>query len=91
MARPQPSPIECSALSVHCSTPIEVCESRDRKGLYAKARAGQIKGFTGISDPYEAPTDAELAIDTSGTPDEAAQEILLHLEREGFVGATLEN
>jgi sulfate adenylyltransferase len=75
---------------VHCSTPLEVCESRDRKGLYAKARAGQIKGFTGVSDPYEAPTDAELAIDTSGTPDEAAQEILLHLEREGFIGATLD-
>jgi sulfate adenylyltransferase len=47
------------------STPLEVCEARDRKGLYAKARAGLITGFTGIDDPYEAPTDADLTIDTS--------------------------
>ncbi len=50
---------------VHVSTPLEVCEARDRKGLYARARAGQITGFTGIDDPYEEPTDADLAIDTS--------------------------
>lgn len=50
---------------VHVSTPLEVCEARDRKGLYAKARAGLITGFTGIDDPYEAPTDADLTIDTS--------------------------
>ncbi len=73
---------------VHLSTPLEVCKQRDREGLYAKARAGVIKGFTGISDPYEAPEDAESVIDTSDmTPDEAAQIILLHLEREGYVGA----
>ena len=73
---------------VHVATPIEVCEERDRKGLYAKARAGIIKEFTGISDPYEAPRDADVRIDTSSlSPEEAAQEILLHLEREGFVGA----
>ncbi len=73
---------------VYLSTPLEVCEQRDRKGLYAKARAGIIKEFTGISDPYEAPEDAEVVIDTSDmTPDEAAQIILLHLEREGYVGA----
>ena len=60
---------------VHLSTPVEVCEERDRKGLYAKARAGIIKEFTGISDPYEEPTDADITIDTSGlAPDEAAQE-----------------
>ena len=47
-------------LLVHVATPLEVCEQRDRKGLYAKARAGQLKGMTGIDDPYEAPTDAEL-------------------------------
>lgn len=52
-------------LLIHISTPLEVCEQRDRKGLYAKARAGLIKEFTGISDPYETPTDADLAIDTS--------------------------
>ena len=73
---------------VHVATPIEVCEQRDRKGLYAKARAGIIKEFTGISDPYEAPADAEVVIDTAElTPEEAAQEILLYLEREGYVGA----
>jgi sulfate adenylyltransferase len=63
-----------------------VCEARDRKGLYAKARAGVLKEFTGISDPYEAPSDAELVIDTADvTPEEAAQQIILHLEREGFI------
>jgi sulfate adenylyltransferase len=71
---------------VHVATPIEVCEARDRKGLYAKARAGLVKEFTGISDPYEAPADAELVIDTtSTTPAEAAQEVILHLEREGYI------
>ena len=74
---------------VHVDTPLDVCEQRDRKGLYAKARAGIIKEFTGISDPYEAPADAELAIDTTAlTPDEAAQRIILHLEKAGYVGAS---
>ena len=73
---------------VHVATPIEVCEGRDRKGLYAKARAGIVKEFTGISDPYEDPKDAEVMIDTSDvTPEEAAQQIILHLEQEGFIGA----
>ncbi len=73
---------------VHAATSIDVCEQRDRKGLYAKARAGIVKEFTGISDPYEAPTDAEVVIDTAKlSPEEAAQTIILHLEREGFVGA----
>lgn len=73
---------------VHVSTSIEVCEQRDRKGLYAKARAGIVKEFTGISDPYEVPSKAEVVIDTARlSPEEAAQAILLHLEREGFVGA----
>jgi sulfate adenylyltransferase len=74
---------------VHVATSIDVCEQRDRKGLYAKARAGIVKEFTGISDPYEAPTHAEVVIDTAKlSPEEAAQTILLHLEREGFVGAS---
>jgi sulfate adenylyltransferase len=73
---------------VHIATPLEVCESRDRKGLYAKARAGIIKEFTGISDPYEEPTDAEVVIDTTDiSPDQAAQRIILHLESEGFIEA----
>ncbi len=72
---------------VHVATPLEVCEERDRKGLYAKARAGIIKEFTGISDPYEEPADADVVIDTSDTsPEEAANEIILHLEHMGYVG-----
>jgi sulfate adenylyltransferase len=73
---------------VHLTTALDVCEKRDRKGLYAKARAGIVKQFTGISDPYEVPKDADVILDTSDmTPEEAAQEIFLHLEREGFIGA----
>jgi sulfate adenylyltransferase len=73
---------------VHISTPIEVCEARDRKGLYAKARAGIIKEFTGISDPYEVPEDADLTIDTTDiTADEAANTVVLHLEHLGFLAA----
>src|SRR5207253_987949 len=73
---------------VHVATPIEVCEERDRKGLYAKARAGIVKEFTGISDPYEEPEDADIVIDTTElTPDEAAHQIVLHLEREGYIGS----
>jgi adenylyl-sulfate kinase len=53
---------------VHLATPLEVCEARDVKGLYAKARAGEIPEFTGISDPYEPPGRAEVTIDTSVTP-----------------------
>ncbi len=73
-------------IEVHVATPLEVCEARDRKGLYAKARAGLIKGFTGIDDPYEAPEAPELRIDTSEcTPEEAVQEILLKLESLGYI------
>lgn len=77
---------------VHVATSLEVCEQRDRKGLYAKARAGIVKEFTGISDPYEVPQDAEVVIDTAElTPEEAAQEIILHLERQGFIGVSPAN
>ena len=73
---------------VHVSTPLAVCETRDRKGMYAKARAGIIKEFTGISDPYEEPADADVVIDTSNlSPTEAAREVLLFLERQGFISA----
>ena len=75
-------------LLVHVSTSLEVCEERDRKGLYAKARSGALPEFTGISDPYEVPGDADVTIDTTQlTPEEAAQQIILHLESEGYVGA----
>ena len=74
-------------LLVHVATPIAVCEQRDRKGLYAKARAGIVKEFTGVSDPYEEPKDAGLSIDTADrSPEECVQAILLHLEKEGYVG-----
>lgn len=73
---------------VHADAPLEVCERRDRKGLYAKARAGLVSGFTGISDPYEPPRDAEVVLRTAEvTPEEAAQQVLLHLEREGYLRA----
>jgi len=73
-------------VEVFVSTPIEECEKRDRKGMYAKARAGLIKGFTGVDDPYDIPCSPEVSIDTTGvTPDEAAQEILLFLGQKGFV------
>jgi sulfate adenylyltransferase len=72
---------------VHVAAPLEVCEARDRKGLYAKARAGTLKQFTGISDPYEHPADADIVIDTGEmTAEEAAQEVMLHLEAEGYIG-----
>jgi sulfate adenylyltransferase len=74
-------------LLVHLNTPLEVCEGRDRKGLYAKARAGIVKEFTGISDPYEAPEKAEVRIDTGAVSAEgAAQRIILHLQTEGYLG-----
>ena len=73
-------------IEVFVATPLEVCEQRDRKGMYAKARAGLIKGYTGIDDPYEAPDSPEVRIDTTGiSPDEAAQEILLYLGQKGFI------
>lgn len=76
---------------VHTSTSLEICEQRDRKGLYAKARAGLIPTFTGVSDPYESPDDAEVVIDTTNTtPEEAAQEILLYLRKQGYVGDVAE-
>ena len=73
-------------VEVHVSTPIRVCEKRDRKGMYAKARAGLIKGFTGVDDPYEIPKSPEVRIDTTDiNPNEAAQEILLYLGQAGYI------
>ena len=71
---------------VHLATPLEVCEQRDRKGMYAKARAGILKEFTGISDPYEAPEDAEITLDTTDlTPEQAADAVFDYLETQGFL------
>ena len=71
---------------IHVATPIEVCEARDRKGLYAKARSGEIQNFTGISDPYEEPEDAELIVQTTNqTAEESCEFILDHLKALGFL------
>ncbi len=73
-------------VEVFVDTPLEVCEQRDSKGLYAKARRGEIKGFTGIDDPYERPTNPEITLDTvSNTPEENARRILHRLLQDGFV------
>ena len=73
-------------IEVHVATSLEICEERDRKGLYAKARAGLIKEFTGISDPYEVPENAEMIIDTATlSPEEAAQRMLVKLESLGYI------
>jgi sulfate adenylyltransferase len=72
---------------VHVATPLEECERRDRKGLYAKARRGEIPDFTGISSPYEEPDDAELRLDTTGrTIDECVDEVWTLLNRRGYLG-----
>ena len=73
-------------IEVHVATSIEECERRDRKGLYARARAGIIKEFTGVSDPYEVPGNPELEVDTKDvTPEESAQEVMLVLEKLGYL------
>jgi adenylylsulfate kinase len=73
-------------VEVHVNTPIETCEQRDPKGLYKKARSGQLKGFTGIDDPYEAPLKAELTIDaTSTSPQQATLILLEYLEKQGII------
>ncbi|GAA3759869.1 adenylyl-sulfate kinase [Micromonospora maritima] len=78
-------------LLVHVATPLAVCEQRDRKGLYARARAGLITGMTGIDDPYEEPTDADLAVDTSDlTVEEAIQRVMEHLTETGWVEPRLQ-
>lgn len=71
---------------IHVATPLEECERRDRKGLYAKARAGEIPEFTGISSPYEEPGDAAVRVDTTGrTIGDALQDVLDHLHEAGYL------
>ena len=73
-------------VEVHVDCPVEVCEQRDVKGLYKKARAGEIKEFTGISAPYEAPEKPELTINTAGqSVEESAKQIQAYLEKQGIV------
>jgi len=73
-------------VEVYMSTPLETCEKRDRKGLYAKAKAGVIKGVTGVDDPYEPPSSPEITVDTTDiTPSEGAAQILEHLRDKGYL------
>jgi adenylylsulfate kinase len=73
-------------IEAYVKASVEECERRDVKGLYAKARAGEIKEFTGVSDPYEPPKNAELVIDTEQqTPEESARQILDYLEDQGLI------
>ena len=75
-------------VEVHVDCPVEVCEQRDVKGLYKKARAGEIKEFTGISAPYEAPTSPELVIDTGAEPvEKSVERLVTHLEAKGYLGS----
>jgi sulfate adenylyltransferase len=73
-------------IEVFVDTPLEVCEERDIKGMYARARRGEIKGFTGIDDPYEAPADPEITLPTVGvSPQDNARAIIAYLEEHGFL------
>jgi adenylylsulfate kinase len=73
-------------IEVFVNTPIETCEQRDPKGLYKKARAGQLKGFTGIDDPYEEPLKAELTLDATNTsPQQATVLLIEYLEKQGIL------
>jgi adenylyl-sulfate kinase len=76
-------------VEVYVDTPIELCIQRDVKGLYKKARAGEIKEMTGVDDPYEAPEAPEIRIDTTNlTPSESAEQIIIELERGGWIAPT---
>jgi adenylylsulfate kinase len=72
-------------VEIHVATTLEECEARDVKGLYAKARAGEIPEFTGVSDPYEPPAKPEIRVETSGkAPEESAREVVTWLESNGL-------
>ena len=74
-------------VEVYVSTPVEVCEQRDRKGLYAKARAGLVTGFTGVDDPYDVPEEADVVIDASQMgPQEGVEQVLSWLRQHGYFG-----
>ena len=74
-------------VEVYVDAPLEVCEARDPKGLYKKARAGELPGFTGVDDPYESPESPELTLDAAGTsPDELAEQVVTHLRAQGKLG-----
>jgi len=73
-------------VEIFVNTPLEVCEQRDIKGLYAKARRGEIKGFTGIDDPYEEPINPEITLNTvDNSPEDNARAIISYLQGQGFI------
>lgn len=73
-------------VEIFVNTPLDVCEARDIKGLYAMARRGEIKGFTGIDDPYEEPVNAEITLNTvDHTPEELARQIISYLQEQDFI------
>ncbi|MCP9820483.1 adenylyl-sulfate kinase [Synechococcus sp. Cruz-9H2] len=74
-------------IEIHCAAELAVCEQRDPKGLYAKARAGVIKDFTGISSPYEAPESPELRVDTGGRLEQNVAQVISYLEHQGLIAA----
>ena len=77
---------------VFVDTPLEVCEERDVKGMYAKARSGEIKGFTGIDDPYEEPEDPEIRLDTVETaPEQNARKIVSYLIEQGYLRTPMDS
>lgn len=77
---------ESDFIEVFVDAPLEICEQRDPKGLYKKARAGELKGFTGIDDPYEAPTNPELKLDAANkTADQLADEVLVFLKNKSII------
>jgi adenylylsulfate kinase len=79
-------------IEIHCAADLSVCEGRDTKGLYAKARAGEIKEFTGISSPYEAPLTPELRIDTGlQSLEHCVEQVLAHLQTVGVIPAPAED
>ena len=85
-ARKMHEETDATFVEIFVATSLEDCEERDTKGLYAKARSGEIKEFTGISDPYEEPENPEIRIETAGkTPEENAQDVLAYLESEGLI------
>ena len=79
---------ESDFIEIFVDAPLEVCEARDPKGMYKKARAGEIKGFTGIDDPYEPPEDRELLLDAATkSPETLADEVIAYLQASGKIGS----
>lgn len=73
-------------VEIYCKAPLEVCAERDTKGLYAKAMAGEIDNFTGVNDPYEAPENPDLVLDTAGdSPEVLADRVIEYLEEQGYL------